>query len=607
MGIRYFLGFVVFVFFIGFVSSAHYITGYVNDALDGEIADGHVVVLYNDVNGLADNLTDVIGVGGNSGYTHTYMIDCELLNTACVVGDNLTLKVIDSGDGYISREVNVTVTVSGYDMVDNLTINSPPSVGIASPDDNYLTNQQNVDFVCNYSDLDSDLGYVDLVGNFSGSWGIVGSRSGVSGNVVFSETLGEGEYSYYCKANDSLVSSFSSNRSVVIDLTSPNIYNFTYNDSSYCGSETVRFECLTNDYYGISFVYLQKEFGGVVTNYTMSYSGGVYFYDLLVSDVGDINFSCYSEDNAGNFEVSFVLGGIGYSGFGEIGFGVQGISFNPVSAIEGENVLVDVNVSNSGCVDSGNFSVSFYRDEINSSNFLDSVIVSLGKFSSGIVSSFFDAKVGPNNIFVYLDSANNVSESEEGDNIDNKTMVVTSWQEFYGNVTGFKLLYTDSNFTSWGNFSSLSGNIFVTDSESVIDWSSLVAIGKRSDGGASSGDFSEIDDVLGTLNYNDSVSSVYSSHYLRSLVIRNRNISDVPFVDTTNNSSFGTGILWDSSDSSDLEFDSVEGEDLVFVSTINKSSVGEWGVYDYEIKIPVKLRDQTKVDISDVYFYYEIE
>ncbi|RLE47581.1 hypothetical protein DRJ25_02070, partial [Candidatus Woesearchaeota archaeon] len=67
-----------------------------------------------------------------------------------------------------------------------------------------------------------------------------------------------------------------------------------------------------------------------------------------------------------------------------------------------------------------------------------------------------------------------------------------------------------------------------------------------------------------------------------------RLIQNVPFINSTNSSNFITGILWDSTNDSDGQFSG--NETLVFVSKINRNKPGLFGVYDYEIKVPVLLR-----------------
>ncbi len=121
---KIYLIFFAMIFFLNFVSAAHYVVGYVEDALDGELANGKVVTLWNPANGQGDNVTDTIGPTGNSGQNNIYMIDCEMLTATCSVGDILSLKVFENGNQYVSNIKNVTITPGGYDAVENLTLNS---------------------------------------------------------------------------------------------------------------------------------------------------------------------------------------------------------------------------------------------------------------------------------------------------------------------------------------------------------------------------------------------------------------------------------------------------------------------------------------------------
>ncbi|MBD3253355.1 hypothetical protein GF386_06485 [Candidatus Pacearchaeota archaeon] len=138
---------VIILLVIPLVSAAHYIVGIVNDALDGTLAEDHEVVLWNPNNGINDNVTDTIGVNGNSKTNNIYMIDCELLNESCVIGDNLSIRVINNGDGYITGVVNATVTSAGYDIAPNLTLNSPPNLTSVSVDDSIVVPENEIDLI----------------------------------------------------------------------------------------------------------------------------------------------------------------------------------------------------------------------------------------------------------------------------------------------------------------------------------------------------------------------------------------------------------------------------------------------------------------------------
>jgi len=114
--------------FISLISGAHYIVGDVQDALDGTFSNGKIVVLWNPENGILDNRTDIIGPEGDSGADNIYMIDCEMLQTSCMIGDVLSIKVFNEGDGYATAITNVTVTGAGYTQVETMILNSPPFI-----------------------------------------------------------------------------------------------------------------------------------------------------------------------------------------------------------------------------------------------------------------------------------------------------------------------------------------------------------------------------------------------------------------------------------------------------------------------------------------------
>jgi hypothetical protein len=135
-----------FIFFsLPFVKGAHFIVGIVEDAGDGTLANGREVVLWNPVNGVNDNLTDIVGPTGNSGANNIYLIDCELLDTPCAVGDELRADVILEGDGYISNFVSLTVTGAGFDIMPNLTLNSPPVFQSIEVDDSFAVPTKEID------------------------------------------------------------------------------------------------------------------------------------------------------------------------------------------------------------------------------------------------------------------------------------------------------------------------------------------------------------------------------------------------------------------------------------------------------------------------------
>ncbi len=136
-------------FILPFVSSAHYVVGIVNDALDGTEANMREVVIWNKANGISDNLTDVIGPNGNSHQDNMYLIDCELLDSPCNVGDELQIKVYDLGDNYVSYVLDLNVTGAGYDLAGNISLNSPVSFSSVLVEDAINLTLNEIDLLTN--------------------------------------------------------------------------------------------------------------------------------------------------------------------------------------------------------------------------------------------------------------------------------------------------------------------------------------------------------------------------------------------------------------------------------------------------------------------------
>jgi hypothetical protein len=45
---------------------------------------------------------------------------------------------------------------------------------------------------------------------------------------------------------------------------------------------------------------------------------------------------------------------------------------------------------------------------------------------------------------------------------------------------------------------------------------------------------------------------------------------------------------------------------LVFAAKINKGMQGAYGVYDYELRVPARLREYNDADKNELYFYYDL-
>jgi len=598
----------LFVMLVQVVCAAHYITGWVEDALDGEGADGKTVVLWNPSVGMLDNSSDIVGTGGSSGVSGVYLIDCELLGGGCSENDILSLKIF--GESYVSWIVNVTVSLFGYDVAGNLSLNSPPDVDLIFPVDGGNVSGD-IDFNCSFFDYDDNIERVSLWGNWSGSWVEVANvTSGFgAGYIIFDRVLTEGSYKWNCLVEDDLgIGSFASgNNSFFVDTRAPIITEVVAEDTNICGFGYIDVNCSVYDEnLTIGSVIIQSiSPGSSLANYSASFvSGSTYSASVNVDEIGNWSFRCFANDSVGNMN-SFLSGLVGVeSGKPELFIVGDVVAFDKSPSVEGELVNVSVNVSNSGCAGSGSFVVGFFDNDGN----FDNRTVSVGAKGFLNVSSLWATKIGLSEISVYVDSNGIIDEDNESNNTANNSLYLKAWQEIYGNMSLDKVLGGDgsNNMSLWLGEVGFAGNVFVADSESDVSWISLQAIGRTKAGLLSSIDFDEIDSILGMGSYNDSIYEIFSASKLDNFSVFQRDIANVSYVNSSENGNFVTGILWDMSDSLDSEYDSSESEDIVFVARVNRGQVGSYGIYDYEISVPSKLRSYDGTDESNVYLYYDL-
>ena len=91
-----------------------------------------------------------------------------------------------------------------------------------------------------------------------------------------------------------------------------------------------------------------------------------------------------------------------------------------------------------------------------------------------------------------------------------------------------------------------------------------------------------------------------------SFVVFTDTIYNVSIVNSTNNTNFVTGILWDQSDETgDGQFNG--SEDVLFITEIKRNQLGRYGNYDFEIRVPSELKKYKGPDLNSVTFYVELK
>ena len=295
------------------------------------------------------------------------------------------------------------------------------------------------------------------------------------------------------------------------------------------------------------------------------------------------------------------------------------ITFNNSAPQEGDNITINATIFNIGGVSASNILVRFYDgNPSNGGTQIDadrtiSLINAPGNFT---VNATWIASLGQHEIFISVDPLNSITELSEQNNNASKNILIPIWSTIVGNVTGNLLLENLANLTiySWYLNASFNGNLFAVDSDSIITWTNLTALGRNITGGNASNDWQELDNALNTTNYTDSINRTYTKDSvplnMSSYAIFSSIIDNVSNANSTNSSNFLTGILWDMSDDIGTgpgvgQFNA--SEDVIFVTQMVGNTIGKYGNYDFEMRIPMQLKKYKEPDFSTVTFYVELK
>lgn len=328
------------------------------------------------------------------------------------------------------------------------------------------------------------------------------------------------------------------------------------------------------------------------------------FYEAFFSNNDTRIFIGYT-DSQDRFNFSTMVDSVDVSVFnyGEKGVEANNISFNDSDPDENEALDVKTNVSNEGVVDSETFNQTTYVDTYNGTAWVDQelladefMVPADDTVSNGVV---WKVKPGPWRFRSALDPNDEIKETNENNNNFTKLLDVPSYNVFYGGSdTKLKLGAGDKEVYIW-NPSTDQGNLFFADVDSEYVFSNLEPVGTD--------DYSEIDETLNLTGHNDSVLELWdpnsdgTADETRQFSVGQRTLQ-VPVANSTTDGTFKTGILYDSDDGTPYD----GSQDLVFVTKINQSTEGEYGIYDYEIRVPSSL-SQLKPGQDMVEIFTEIK
>jgi hypothetical protein len=287
------------------------------------------------------------------------------------------------------------------------------------------------------------------------------------------------------------------------------------------------------------------------------------------------------------------------------------IYFNNDNPVENETINVTAEIFNIGLASAQNFTVQIRVNSLTGTLIYNNSM-DLGINTSTNITVNYSLPIGNTIFFVLVDTplATNgtIRESNESNNNASRTVSVGLWEYVTGNTTDKLTMSDSSNQTifDWLVSDASGSKLFAADVDSNINWKNLQALGLNTTNISSPTDFASLDTRLGSTNFSDSVNRTYTSGNtpieLINYTIYTKKVNSVPIVNSTNNSNFKTGILWDYGDGG-VRYSGTQ--DVVFVSPINKNTLGYNATVDYELRIPATLRSY-KVGQDLVVFYAEI-
>jgi len=521
---------------------------------------------------------------------------------------NITVNAYCDSDGI---NFNNLSTYTVYDIIINDTI--LPNITLINPSNNSWTNKENLTFQFNAADV-SGIKSCGIYVNYVLKKTENNFESGSLSDFNLTD-LGQGNHSWFVSCYDNSSNQNLGNSSISyinIDLTYPDVTSILPGNENVSSNNLVIFEYNVTDDYGI------------VDNCSLILNGSVYDTNYSITQNVTLNFK---ETLPGNYYewVIICIDKANNSGYSETRFinitdpdlavYSSDIEFSKENPVENEEVIINATLYNIGNDNATNVLVQFFEDEPYTNQIGSNIYINLSVGENAIVSKTWTAKVGLYNIYVVIDppyeTNGSIQELDESNNVANKTIFIPAYHIYYGDIVADLLLASasDEYVRSWFNETNINGNIYVADSDSSINWTSLFAIGTDLGYNPAQDDFEEIDSILNLTELSDSINNSYTENgeikASDSFVVYGNNFNHVSIVYSTNTFDFITGILWDYSDLNPGEYNG--SQDLIFITKVNQNKQGRYGIYDYEIKVPASLkRYATPNNENTVTFYVEL-
>ena len=482
-----------------------------------------------------------------------------------------------------------------------------PSSTITTVNHTWFNSNPSISFILE-DNMANPINYTVYVNDSFNSEGNSGNNSEDSANLL---GLQNGTYEIKVEAKDNALNAQNSSSIIVYyDTVEPSI-NLTYpeNDSS-IDTDTTNLNFSVEDNMAESLICNLTLDGEIIEQNILVLNGSEENVSVVDLEGGPHYWNVSCIDNATNIGQSETY--LFYSPYPDLEVNSSNIFFSDDSPSEGSIVNITATVFNIGGGDAKNITVQFWENEIggSGSQIGSNQTINLTALESENVSVEYTAELGTNDIFVVVDPSNEIEEENETNNNASKSITVEFWH-YAGGETNDTITLEDEELEGifqWQVANSTGSNIYVSDYDADVNWQSLQALGRDTSGNERIEDFGELDNALNSSTFFDSVNATYLENgnpkETIELEVYNQEITNIPVVNSTNSTSFKTGILWDFSDGGTTYS---EVQDVIFLTVVNKSQQGYNETRDFEIRIPATLGQLVGPDNDKVAFYTEIK
>jgi hypothetical protein len=548
--------------------------------------------------------------------------NCSLLLNGTIVSTKYASDIIINSTNNISASgMNGTYlwavecydnsTYRAYNVSLNRTIYVDieyPNVTMYTRNDTWYRNNPTIYF--NLSDnMDSVLNYTIFI---NGTANITGTaNNGINASATLNG-LSNGTYEIILQATDEALNFYNGSAIVIgVDTILPSINllspandtnsSFDYMEFNFSAHDNSLREMMCNlTLDNISVLQNISVNSGQIINYTVyNLLGGYHYWNVTCADLA-------GNKNTSETRRFYILRP-------DIFVNASNFIFNNSNPRENETIQISALIENIGTTSSANFTVEFWEGlpgaggrQINGN-----ISINLTAGESRNISVNYNAVIGTKQIWVFADRNNSVMEENETNNNASKSLFVGLWHYAMG-TTLDRLVMTNAELGllyDWTLDNSSESNIFVVDSDSNINWLELHALGRDISNNSAMNDFEELDMKLNSTGFADSINYTYTSlgaaKEVNTFTIYGSDIDNIPVCNSTVNSNFKTGIIWDSGDGG-VEYNGTQ--DIAFITKMRNQLEGyNSTLHDYEIRIPATLRSYSGPSFDRVEFYMELK